>query len=445
MFENGLETTLFATILIALQIVWWWRVLRKPKSSTDHAWVLYASQSGQAQNIAEQTAAQLTNNNKPWQAISLADWLRQHELSALNGQTILFVVSTQGEGNPPDNAVAFFHKLHTWQGDLSALKFAVLGLGDSRYSHFCGFAHNLQQSLKHHNARPLFDIVTVDNLSIDDLRRWQAQLNHHVDADAQALYHTDNAQTTTATLIKRHCENPDSPHQKLFSLDFVLHDKCVWQAGDIAEITIPNKNTELLRHYTLSNLATANRRLSLLVRQVQKQDGSLGAGSGYLTTTLPQGDDITISIRNNPNFHLPTQPSPILFIATGSGLAGILALLQQAEQDWGNTTSHHLIYGERHPEYDTPCRTQLDKYTQSGLLQIDYCFSRGDKSPNYVQNALLAQADHIADFINSGAMVYICGSKSALGESIPATLRQCLGNVAYQTFIDRHGLRLDVY
>lgn len=455
LFANQMVTVAVATGLIVGQSLWWWRLLKKPAMGhfPTARWVLYASQSGQAQYLAEQTAKQLSNGQKQWHAVSLLDWQRGYELSALNEQTLLFVVSTQGEGDPPDNAVAFFHQLQMWSGDLSQLTFAVLGLGDSRYTHFCGFSHNLHQQLIQRGASALFDVVTVDNLNADDIGVWYRHLADHFELGdgLSTMQELPTSATATATLIDRHCENRASPAMSLFSLQFRLATQLTWQAGDIADVSIPANNGEILRQYSIANVvaddgADSEQTLSLLVRQISKDNGELGIGSGYLTETLNVGEGITLSIRPNPSFHLPDKPTVCIFIATGSGLAAILALLQQAESTWGTAKTHHLIYGERHFDSDTPCREQLNHYQNSGLLnRVDYCFSRGEGNYRYVQDALIAQTDVLKTTINYGAMVYVCGSKATLGESIPHTLEQCLGANAYEKLLSRNGLRLDVY
>lgn len=458
MFENGMGATLGAFALMGLQALWWWRLLKKPTATVDNnrLQVLYASQSGHAQNLAEQTAEQLAQVGQLGAVCHLNDWLQQQtnrtraaRLAALNGKTVLFVVSTQGDGDPPDNAVAFFRQLGTWHGDLSDLRFAVLGLGDSRYPHFCGFAHHLRQRLQQLGGKPLFDTVTVDNLNDEDLSHWQQAVRTHF----AATIHYDSRQSLCCAVLQdRYQENGNSPAPPLFMLRLSLSESAIWQAGDIAEINIPVNNpdadSEPLRSYTLANVPTETdgRTLQLLVRQVKKDNGELGIGSGYLTDTLQVGEHINLSIRHNPRFHLPDTPTPLILIATGSGLAGILAVLQHAEQDWGISPSHHLIYGERYADTDTPCREQLNHYQNSGLLgRVDYCFSRAEGKYRYVQDALHDQADHIKALIKQGAMVYVCGSKNALGESIPDTLKPILGNSDYQTLIARKRLRFDVY
>ena len=51
---------------------------------------------------------------------------------------VLLVTSTQGEGEPPEEAVPLYKLLFGKKApDLSKLSFAVLGLGDSSYPKFC--------------------------------------------------------------------------------------------------------------------------------------------------------------------------------------------------------------------------------------------------------------------------------------------------------------------
>lgn len=56
--------------------------------------------------------------------------------------------------------------------NLSHQSYAILALGDKRYTHFCRFGQALDQHLKQHQAKALFKMVCVDHLKQADLNRW---------------------------------------------------------------------------------------------------------------------------------------------------------------------------------------------------------------------------------------------------------------------------------
>lgn len=60
-------------------------------------------------------------------------------------QVVVFVVSSTGEGDPPENFEDFWVALNT--APPRNLTFSVLGLGDSNYTEFGGFPTALQQFL----------------------------------------------------------------------------------------------------------------------------------------------------------------------------------------------------------------------------------------------------------------------------------------------------------
>ncbi|OHT06636.1 hypothetical protein TRFO_25242 [Tritrichomonas foetus] len=79
----------------------------------------------------------------------------------------IFIVSTFGNGEYPDNGNEFAEKLRSAEVDLSKLEFALLGLGSKKYPNFCKAADDFNQILKHHKAIPIFDFPKSDKVSAD--------------------------------------------------------------------------------------------------------------------------------------------------------------------------------------------------------------------------------------------------------------------------------------
>lgn len=79
----------------------------------------------------------------------------------------LFIVSTWGDGEPPDDANDFWYALESAALDLSGLHYAVFGLGDRDYTEFNGFARNLDERLAALGATRLLERFDAD-LDFDD-------------------------------------------------------------------------------------------------------------------------------------------------------------------------------------------------------------------------------------------------------------------------------------
>ena len=129
-------------------------------NETVHATVLYGSQTGNSKTVAEQLVKTLSERNIN------ADMLSMHEYKTakLKKEKFLFaVVSTHGEGDPPDTAAAFLTFLQSTRAPkLSGLSYSVLALGDSTYEHFCQTGRDLNSRLRSLGASPLVEFAECD-------------------------------------------------------------------------------------------------------------------------------------------------------------------------------------------------------------------------------------------------------------------------------------------
>ncbi|MEG2964643.1 MAG: flavodoxin domain-containing protein, partial [Janthinobacterium sp.] len=136
--------------------------------------VAYASQSGQAERLALESARALQQAGVAVDVQSLDQFdpaqLRQYERA-------LIVASTFGEGEAPDGTRRFARLLQATTGmPLAGLEVGMLALGDRHYSAFCGFGHALAQQLQALGAHPLFPLIEVDKHDPAALADWSTAL-----------------------------------------------------------------------------------------------------------------------------------------------------------------------------------------------------------------------------------------------------------------------------
>ncbi|MCM3158824.1 assimilatory sulfite reductase (NADPH) flavoprotein subunit [Bacillus subtilis] len=122
--------------------------------------VLYGSQTGNAQGLAENAGKQLEQSGFQVTVSSMSDF-KPNQLKKVTN--LLIVVSTHGEGEPPDNALSFHEFLHGRRAPkLEDLRFSVLALGDSSYEFFCQTGKEFDQRLEELGGKRISPRVDCD-------------------------------------------------------------------------------------------------------------------------------------------------------------------------------------------------------------------------------------------------------------------------------------------
>ncbi len=122
--------------------------------------VLYASQSGTAEGIARKVAKELKSKGHVASLSSLEGYT---PAALAEERYAIFIVSTYGEGEPPETAQHFYQKLCVEHlPRYLDLSYSVLALGDSHYEHFCKFGADLDNKLTALGAVRLCDRVDCD-------------------------------------------------------------------------------------------------------------------------------------------------------------------------------------------------------------------------------------------------------------------------------------------
>ena len=266
--------------------------------------VLSASQTGNARKVAGQLLEKLKKAGIDAAGYALSDY----KAKQLAGEDIVFLVtSTQGEGEPPEEALPLYKFLSGKKApDLSGISFAVLGLGDSSYPKFCQAGRDFDGLLAKLGGRRLAEVGICDLEFQAEADRWTdaaaAQAGGLASAASPAAADADAAKSDVAEEGRLYSK--DEPFEAVLSVRQKITarhaDKDVehieidlsgsgirYQAGDALGVWPVNAESlvaEILQYAGLDG-----------GEQVQKADGSLTD----IRTALSLDLDIT---QNTPQF-----------------------------------------------------------------------------------------------------------------------------------------------
>lgn len=456
------------------------------------SWLItYASQTGVAEQLAWRTATSLQEAQQPT-TVKPIQQLTPQDLQ--QAEQVLFVVSTYGTGDAPDLASSFTKKVMRETFDLSQMQYAVLALGSKEYPNsYCSFGHAIDVWLKQSKAQALFDLIEVDNANINDIQRWNQALSVITKHELHAM----NIEKVFDEwmLSERYVLNPNSVGDPAFNIELTAPHDMTWHAGDIAEIQPANSLIEIqeflvkyqipahavveslnleieqvlwdknlrtdiqsfktleellaqlpilaTREYSIASIP-AQQRLRLVVRQKRDANNQLGLGSGWLTEFAQLKQEISLRIRTNESFHLIDDNRPIICIGNGTGIAGLMSLLQQRNRQ--NYTANWLIFGERQREHDFFYQETINAWKNMGTLQrLDLAFSRDQEQRIYVQDILRENAEELKHWIDQGAVIYVCGSIEGMASGVDQALNDILSEEKVDELRQSGRYRRDVY
>ncbi len=408
--------------------------------------VAHASQTGTAEEIAWQTARALRTAGVPARIANLSQ-LQPDDLRT--AERALFIVSTYGEGDPPDAAAVFTRRV---MGDdagaalaLDGLHCGVLALGDRGYPHFCGFGRTLDGWLRQRGAQTLFDRIDVDQGDAAALLRWQHEVARLAGTSDLPDWQPASAFEPWRLALRRHL-NPGSLGGPCFHLEIeppAGSEIGAWQAGDLVQVLAPG-DAQRPREYSIASLP-ADGRVHLLVRQERHAGGTLGVASGWLTEQARPGDEIALRLRAHGNFRLGDNAQrPLILIGNGTGLAGLRAHLKaRAATGLG---ANWLVFGERQAAHDAYYGDEIEAWRASGVLErVDLVYSRDTPARPYVQDLLREQADLLRAWLTRGAALYVCGSLVGMAAGVEAALIDAVGQDGVDRLIEEERYRRDVY
>lgn len=141
--------------------------------------VLWGSQTGNAQNLANVIGDSLEEFE-----------VEVHDMGSMDPETIhqienlIIVTSTYGDGEPPDNASEWMSFIKFAEDlDLTHLRYAVIGLGDTYYPHFCQAGKDFDEYLSKRGARAMLHRLDCDLYYEEQYPDWVNSLKSVLKSD----------------------------------------------------------------------------------------------------------------------------------------------------------------------------------------------------------------------------------------------------------------------
>ncbi len=510
--------------------------------------VLFGSQTGNAQGLAKKLAQQLTAQGFDVTLSSMGDY-KTNNLKKVHNLFVL--ASTQGEGDPPDNAIPFYEFLHSKRApQLAETKFAVLGLGDTSYEFFCQTGKDFDKRLEELGAERIVPRADCDVDFEEQAGEWIGQVLSAL-GEASAAASVAAAPTATASVNEEaspYSRTNPFPAEVLENLNLngrgsdqetrhvelslegsglsyepgdslgvypqnhpQLVEDILQATGWNGDETITlNKNGDtasvrdaLLHHYEITVLTKPllekvagladNEQLDALLEEGRAQDlraylqgrdlldliqdyglGSIpadellsllrkiparlysisssfkaspdevhltvrkvayeqhgrqryGVCSVHLAERLEAGDTLPVYIQHNDNFKLPQDAStPIIMIGPGTGVAPFRSFIAEREET-GAEGKSWLFFGDRRFATDFLYQTEWQRWLKDGVLtRMDVAFSRDSDKKVYVQHRMLERSRELYEWIQEGAVLYVCGDEKHMANDVHLTLEQIL-------------------
>ncbi|KAA0965934.1 assimilatory sulfite reductase (NADPH) flavoprotein subunit [Sporosarcina sp. ANT_H38] len=509
--------------------------------------ILYGSQTGNGHALAEK----LTKSLKAEEfQVTLAS-MNEFKPNALKKiENLLLIVSTHGEGDPPDNALPFYEFLHSKRApQLDNLQFSVLSLGDSSYEFFCQTGKQFDERLLELGAKQFSPRVDCDLDYDESAAEWftnvLATLNERQGISSttaqqpvnnvvaeQLEYSRTNpfkAEILENLNLNGRGSNKETRHLELSlegsNLEFEPGDslgiypendtelvdtlivEMGWNAGEVVSVNkqgeqkplrealISNFEITVLTKPLLQKVAhfTANNELKALLEPEREQEcrdylygrdlldlvrdfapweaplsefiailrkiparlysiassskanpdevhltigtvryeahgrDRVGVCSDECAVRAQPGDHLAVYVQRNSNFKLPENPNtPLIMIGPGTGIAPFRSFLEEREEI-GAEGKTWLFFGDQHFVTDFLYQVEWQQWLKEGVLtRMDVAFSRDTKDKVYVQHRMLENSKAIFEWLEKGAVLYVCGDEKHMAADVHSTLETIL-------------------
>ena len=256
--------------------------------------ILYGTETGHSQSLAEKLAEKAAFKNLK---ATVSDMYEFNYKKLKEKENVAIIVSTHGEGDPPDMAEDFYKYLTGKRAPkLENLSFSVLALGDKSYKHFCKTGEEIYQACKSLGAFSVTPLVKCDVDYETDAEIWMNNFLMNL-APAAPAAPVQSAESKPgdveiptyskknpfmATVLEKVKITGNDSDKEVYHLELALDDSCItYEPGD--SLGIYAKNPDSLVEKILQNTGfDPNYKVELEVGEVSIQE----ALTHYLEITV---------------------------------------------------------------------------------------------------------------------------------------------------------------
>ncbi|TVU05448.1 hypothetical protein EJB05_48612, partial [Eragrostis curvula] len=368
--------------------------------------ILYASQTGNAMDVAERVGREAKRGGCPDVDLLSMDSFNP---SCLPGEGfVVFVVSTMGQGDPPDSMKSFWKYLlqkHLGSQWLEGLQYAVFGLGDSGYQKYNFPAKKLDQRLSDLGAKQIINKGLGDD-------QHPAGYEGALDPWLQPLWQSLN-ETNTSILPR--------------IIDIVNPNMDI--LGDA--------NVEVI-YYGAPQDANISDSMGLIGR-ARSMSPALkfhNDGEPQYMLAFPNKESVIACWIRQGSLPRPLPSIPLVLIGPGTGCAPFRAFVEErtAQAAVEPTTPVLFFFGCRNQDSDFLYKNFWLNHAQNhGVLSAEkgggffVAFSRDQHQKIYVQDKIKEQSERVMNILCSNkAVIYVVGCSTKMPADVTAALEEVI-------------------
>ena len=218
--------------------------------------IIYGTETGNAKKLATQLQSLLKKNKIQSKAIDAF----QYPLEKIEKEEfIILIISTQGDGDLPQNTQKFYDNLINQDLKLASTKFAVLGLGDTSYPFFCKSGEDIDALFEKLGANRVLPLVKADVDYHDTAENWFNDILNQVKNSSTSTSIQDQSKVAVPTQKKnfqgivKHkvILNDRGSNKETYHIEIALDEKVAYEPGDALGLYPKNNATETLAIATL--------------------------------------------------------------------------------------------------------------------------------------------------------------------------------------------------